>query len=92
MSVQLSPDIIERFELNLVRFEFLSRIAIEGALPSSFSRECYEDFLAFKTQLLAAQRKREDKEDKIETDTIDLRILTLLDNGKADDVPVEIML
>jgi len=52
LSVQLSPDIIERFELNLVRFEFLSRIAIEGALPSSFSRECYEDFLAFKTQLL----------------------------------------
>lgn len=92
LSVQLSPDITEQFELNLVRFEFLSRIAVEGALPASFSRECYEDFLAFKTQLLAAQRKRENKEDEAETDTIDLRILTLLANGKADDVPVEVVL
>lgn len=90
--VQLSPDIIERFELNLIRFEFLSRIAIEGALPASFSRECYEDFLAFKTQLLAAQKKREKTEGEVETDTIDLRILKLSANGKADDIPVEVML
>jgi hypothetical protein len=92
LSVQLSPDIIERFELNLIRFEFLSRISIEGALPASFSRECYEDFLAFKTQLLAAQRKRERTEDEVETETIDLRILKLSANGKADNIPVEIML
>ena len=39
--------------LHLVRYEFLSRVA-EGALPSSFSRECYEDLLAFKSRLLRA--------------------------------------
>ncbi|GCE09262.1 hypothetical protein [Dictyobacter aurantiacus] len=37
--------------LQLTRFEFLCRVA-EGALPSSFSRECYEDILSFKTNLL----------------------------------------
>ncbi len=92
LSVQLSPEIIENFELNLTRFEFLSRIAKEGALPASFSRECYEDFLAFKTQLLAAQRKREKSDDEYEMGTIDLRILTLSSSGKADDVSVEVIL
>lgn len=51
--------------LNLRRYEYLSRIA-EGSLPNSFSRECYEDILAFKTSLLrqlAIRRNREGDED-----------------------------
>lgn len=40
-----------RFDLTPVRFEFICRVA-EGALPSSFSNECYEDLLAFKVRLL----------------------------------------
>jgi hypothetical protein len=40
-----------RFNLTLTRYEYLSRVA-EGVLPSSFSQECYEDVLAFKTQVL----------------------------------------
>jgi len=39
------------FELSPTRFEFLCRVA-EGALPSSFSNECFEDLLAFKALLL----------------------------------------
>jgi hypothetical protein len=39
------------FHLTPVRFEFLCRVA-EGALPSSFSNECFEDLLAFKARLL----------------------------------------
>jgi hypothetical protein len=39
------------FDLTPVRFEFLSRVA-EGALPGSFSNECLEDMLAFKSKLL----------------------------------------
>ncbi len=35
------------FELTMLRFEFLMRVA-EGAMPSSFSREAYEDLLALK--------------------------------------------
>lgn len=39
------------FELTPIRYEFLARVA-EGALPASFSNECLEDLLAFKTKLL----------------------------------------
>lgn len=35
------------FDLTLTRFEFLMRVA-GGAMPSSFSRESYEDFLSLK--------------------------------------------
>ena len=45
--------------LHLTRYEFLIRVA-EGALPGSFSRECYEDLLAFKSQLLKAAGKLEE--------------------------------
>jgi hypothetical protein len=41
----------------LVRYEFLSRVA-QGALPSSFSKECNEDVLAFKSQVLSQFYKR----------------------------------
>lgn len=41
-----------QFELYLMRYEFLSRVA-QGALPSSFSKECNEDVLAFKSQVLS---------------------------------------
>lgn len=39
------------YPLNLMRFEFLVRVA-EGALPNSFSRECFEDVINLKTSLL----------------------------------------
>lgn len=48
-----------KFDLTPVRFEFICRVA-EGALPSSFSNECYEDLLAFKVRLLRkAERMRQ---------------------------------
>ncbi|WP_415909188.1 hypothetical protein [Oleiharenicola sp. Vm1] len=50
------------YRLDLMRFEFLIRVA-EGALPNSFSRECYEDVINFKGLLLgrvqAAMAKRD---------------------------------
>jgi hypothetical protein len=39
------------FDLTPIRHEFLSRVAT-GALPASFSNECLEDLLAFKSRLL----------------------------------------
>ena len=59
LEVHLSKGIKETWELNLVRFEFLSRVATEGALPASFSKECYEDVLALKSKLLAAHEQRQ---------------------------------
>ncbi len=40
------------YPLHLIRYEFLTRVA-EGALPNSFSKECNEDVLAFKSRLLS---------------------------------------
>lgn len=53
--VNIDKGISVSLPLLLVRYEFLSRVA-EGALPSSFSRECYEDILSFKSQVLAKYR------------------------------------
>ena len=39
------------FDLTPIRHEFIARVA-EGALPASFSNECFEDLLAFKAKLL----------------------------------------
>lgn len=54
--VNMDRGIAASLPLHLVRYEFLSRVA-EGALPSSFSRECYEDILSFKSQVLAKYRE-----------------------------------
>ena len=56
LSVQLDAATRCVLTLNLVRFEFLMRVA-GGALPSSFSRECQEDILAFKGSILAALKR-----------------------------------
>ena len=57
LRVSLSTTISCDLPLNLTRYEFLSRVA-EGALPSSFSKECYEDMLAFKSKVLRALSER----------------------------------
>ena len=54
--VYLDRDFSVPLPLHLVRYEFLSRVA-EGTLPNSFSRECYEDLLAFKSKLLSEYRR-----------------------------------
>jgi hypothetical protein len=65
LGVYLARDIRCGFTLTLTRYEFLSRVA-EGALPGSFSRECYEDLLAFKSHVLARldERRHSDGEDQ----------------------------
>lgn len=57
LHIMLSDELHCSLPLHLTRFEFLSRVG-EGALPSSFSKECYEDILAFKSQLLSAVVER----------------------------------
>jgi len=91
LMVQLSPDINEPLDLTLVRYEFLSRIAEDGALPASFSKECYEDILAFKSRLIAALNRRENiNEDRIDIRN-ELNILSLSDRGDSEDSFVEVI-
>jgi hypothetical protein len=90
LSVYLLPDIEENFNLNLVRYEFLSRVAQDGALPASFSKECYEDILAFKSQLIAAHTRRQEGEGELMTTNLDLKLIALSDRGMAEDYFVEV--
>ncbi len=76
-------------QLQLTRFEFLRRVA-EGALPSSFSRECYEDILSFKTSLLRKlDVRRHSDEDDTELE-LELNMIYLDNDGDIKDTPLEI--
>lgn len=89
--VYLSSNIIEELVLNLIRYEFLSRIALEGALPTSFSKECYEDILAFKSKLLAAYERRKIFDGAPKGTTLELKILTLSEEGFSKEHFVEVV-
>jgi hypothetical protein len=87
--VQLAPGIRGVLPLHLTRYEFLSRVA-EGALPGSFSRECYEDMLAFKCQLLGRLAERRRLEGGDSAGTLTFRLLTLDAGGNPLDDVVEV--
>ena len=91
LSVFFAPNNFIDFNLTLIRYEFLSRIAVEGALPASFSKECYEDLLAFKSRLIAAYFKRQAQEEAPSSSTISLTLLSLTEQGTPDPRAVEIM-
>ena len=83
LEVTLSAENRCSMPLHLTRYEFLIRVA-EGALPGSFSRECYEDLLAFKSQLLKAAGKRlEDNAGTASRDDLAFSLLQLESTGRA---------
>lgn len=91
LRVWLTDAIQRSMDLHLVRYEFLSRVA-EGALPSSFSRECYEDILAFKSQLLAALVERQQSHAEHVTEgLLTVRLLSLDDSGNPLEEVIEVM-
>ncbi|AKF92995.1 hypothetical protein NW801_17330 [Brevibacillus laterosporus] len=78
-------------KLQLTRYEFLSRVA-DGALPGSFSRECYEDLLGFKSKLLTnlERRRTEEQEDIDEETQLVIHILRLNVEGMLEKKTVEV--
>jgi hypothetical protein len=89
LQVQFSQTIFASLPLNLTRYEFLSRVA-EGALPGSFSRECYEDMLAFKSRLLSCLNERRRSEGVTVSNTVAFHLLTLDPAGNPLDDVVEV--
>ena len=90
LNVVLTDSLNCALDLHLVRYEFLSRVA-EGALPNSFSRECYEDMLAFKSQLLARLSDRQRLyETTNESKVLTFRLLNLDDLGNPIEDLVEV--
>ncbi|HKO20219.1 MAG TPA: hypothetical protein VJU82_15180, partial [Acidobacteriaceae bacterium] len=74
--------------LYLTRYEFLSRVA-EGALPSSFSKECYEDMLAFKSRLLAGLTASRAADDEARN-SLAFQLLEVDESGKAAVTDLEV--
>ncbi len=90
LRVQLSDTISRSLELNLARYEFLSRVA-EGALPGSFSRECHEDILAFKSRVLAALSERRAVEGSADGEALTFRVLAVDPSGGLLDDVIEVL-
>ena len=91
LSIFFAPDLSVDFNLTLIRYEFLSRIAMEGALPASFSKECYEDLLALKSQLIATHTKRRQRDGHLTGSSVRLGLLALTDQGMPDPRYVEVI-
>lgn len=91
LRVFFTPELDVAFDMTLIRYEFLSRIATEGALPASFSKECYEDLLAFKSQLIATHTKRQERDGALEGPAVRLGLLALTDQGMPDPRYVEVI-
>jgi hypothetical protein len=69
-----------KFQMTLTRYEYLSRVA-EGSLPSSFSQECYEDVLAFKTQILRQLTVRKSLDSIDGEEFVNIRLLEVNRDG-----------
>ncbi|WP_202077566.1 hypothetical protein [Caldalkalibacillus salinus] len=78
-----------RLNLQLVRYEFISRVA-EGALPGSFSRECYEDILAFKSTLLKRLVDRRKADGELEETQVSLKLIKVNDKGVVEHKNLEV--
>jgi hypothetical protein len=87
LDVHFAEGFVQSLTLNLVRYEFLCRVA-DGALPGSFSRECYEDILAFKSALLSMLNKVRGETPQDEEPTF--RLLTVDPLGNPVDEVVEL--
>jgi hypothetical protein len=61
-----------------------------GALPGNFSRECYEDILAFKSSLLSAAKSSHANDDRQSDLTFNLLSLDPMGNPTDDTVEVAI--
>lgn len=89
LCVDLDREASVALPLNVIRYEFLSRVA-EGSLPSSFSKECYEDILSFKARLMATLNKITEKQPS--SDELQLRLLGLDQRGQLVDESIAIIL
>ena len=89
LDVHLPDGTLRSLRLNLTRYEFLMRVG-DGALPGNFSRECYEDILAFKSALLSALKQEQNPSGHDERSGLVFRLLRLDASGNLMDADVEV--
>lgn len=92
LDLKLGDELHERFPLHLSRYEFLIRVA-GGALPVSFSKECYEDVIALKAKLLRLlelRRARERSEGHAVESDYRFQLLGIDTSGRATSRSLEV--
>ena len=89
LDVHLPDGTVRSLRLNLTRYEFLMRVG-DGALPDSFSRECYEDLLAFKSALLSAVNQAHITSGDDDQSTLTFHLFSLDATGNPIDNLVEV--
>lgn len=89
LNVHLPDGSLCSLRLNLTRYEFLMRVG-DGALPGNFSRECYEDILAFKSSLLSAVNQSHGPSGEDDRSGLTFHRLSLDASGNPDDQVVEV--
>jgi hypothetical protein len=83
------------FDITPTRFEFLARVA-DGALPGSFSNECLEDMLAFKTKLLRKaelirnRNERDEEEARDDDGSLTLKFIDIEQGGHGFSRPITV--
>ena len=76
-------------KLTLTRYEYMSRVA-EGAMPTSFSKECFEDLMAFKSLLMQELQKRNAGHER--RGEVSFTILEVDTSGSAKDKQIGVLL
>ena len=89
LDVHLPDGAVRSLRLNLTRYEFLMRVG-DGALPGNFSRECYEDILAFKSALLSVVNHAHVESGDDDPSELTFRLLKLDASGNPMDKVVEV--
>ena len=84
LRVDLGDNLACTFPLTLTRYEYLSRVA-DGALPTSFSKECFEDLMAFKSRLMRELSKRQAD---VGSGELVFKVLTVDYGGSALEEPI----
>ncbi len=80
---QLKPQKpICQLSLQLTHFEYLMRVA-QGSLPTSFSRQCYEDFLDFKI-IVIEKLNKEFGLGQSSNDQVEFRVIQVEADGRPD--------
>jgi hypothetical protein len=90
IQITLAPEIDRSFALTLTRFEFLNQVA-DGALPNSFSKECYEDVMTFKSQVLTALAEYGGRDEEEQDGELTFRLLAVDERGVPTEETVEML-
>ncbi len=88
VQVQGKNKVIDSIELQISHFEYLIRVA-EGSLPTSFSRQCYEDFLDFKLRIIGSLDQM--VQDEIRSSEVSFQAINVDEHGRPQLDNIRIM-